>query len=360
MAEMRQQPVSGLHGVLKTLGAMTSIRDTYLVEQSLLRTLGPMLGVFETTLYRLDDQGGVLRSVTHGREVITEPDGSHRVAERVEEASNDRNISVPVQRLLENVRMLGKPCTLKSGNDYRIGYPLRGGGMMRGVFVFQRDRELTPGEDAVINGTLEVFSNYYDLLDTSQRDQLTGLLNRYSLEMNLGRLWDILSTQMRDKTTECEDSQRSQVPHTFWVAVMDVDHFKKINDTYGHIIGDEVLIMVAGLLKKSFRQTDLLYRYGGEEFIAIIAANDLECACHAFERARVTVESFEFPQVGSVTISMGFSGADPTVLPQEVISRADSAMYVAKKDGRNRVYHYDTLVKQGVLKEVRSGSIDLF
>lgn len=173
-AETRQQPATGL---LKTLGAMTSIRDTYLVELSLLRTLGPLLGVFETALYRLDEHGGILRSVNHGRMVTTEGDGAHRVAERVEEASNDRNIPVEVQRLLENVRMLVKPCSIKAGCEFLIGYPLRGGGQLRGCFVFRRDREVTPVEDAIINGTLEVFSNYYELLDTSQRDQLTGLLN---------------------------------------------------------------------------------------------------------------------------------------------------------------------------------------
>lgn len=356
-AETRQQPATGL---LKTLGAMTSIRDTYLVELSLLRTLGPLLGVFETALYRLDEHGGILRSVNHGRMVTTEGDGAHRVAERVEEASNDRNIPVEVQRLLENVRMLVKPCSIKAGCEFLIGYPLRGGGQLRGCFVFRRDREVTPVEDAIINGTLEVFSNYYELLDTSQRDQLTGLLNRYSLEMNLGRLWDLLSSQMRKKVPEADCVQGDATPHTFWVAVLDVDNFKKINDGHGHIIGDEVLIMVAGLLRKSFRQSDLLYRYGGEEFIAIIAANDLEAARQTFERARSAIEEFQFPQVGSVTVSVGFSGADPFVMPQEVISRADSSMYAAKQAGRNRVYHYDTLVKQGILKEVESGSIDLF
>ena len=148
--------------------------------------------------------------------------------------------------------------------------------------------------------------------------------------------------------------------HDYIICAIDIDHFKKINDTYGHVIGDEVLIMATRLLQASLRQSDLLYRYGGEEFIAIIAANDLESATQAFERARLKVEQFQFPQVGHITISGGFSNADTGVLPQEVINRADRSLYAAKAAGRNRVFHYDTLVKEGVLKDAPSGSIDLF
>jgi diguanylate cyclase (GGDEF)-like protein len=118
--------------------------------------------------------------------------------------------------------------------------------------------------------------------------------------------------------------------------------------------------MVTRLLQASFRKSDLLYRHGGEEFIAIVAANDLEAANHIFERSRNKIESFHFPQVDQVTISGGFSCADPNVLPQEIINRADSALYAAKNAGRNRIFHYETLVKEGKIKEVHSGSIDLF
>ncbi len=349
---------SGLPAVLKKLGSMTAIRDTYLVEQSLLRTLGPLLGVLETCLYRVDEKGTVLRALKHSRLVVTEKDGSQRVSERIEEISNDHEIPAVTRELLDSVRLLGRHCSRKVDSELMICYPLHGGNELHGYFIFKRDRELTPVEDAIIHGVLEVFTNYYELLDTSQRDQLTGLLNRYSLEINLDRLWNLLSARIHED--EEENSRRAPVDKAYWLGVLDIDHFKSINDTYGHIIGDEVLIMVTRLLESSFRQSDLLYRFGGEEFIAIIAANDLESARLSFERARKKIDEFEFPQIGHVTISGGFSGADPSVLPQEVINRADSALYAAKNAGRNRMLHYDTLVKEGVLKEVGSGSIDLF
>ncbi len=356
---MTEMKPTGLPGVLKTLGSMTAIRDTYLVEQSLLRTLGPILGVLETTLYRVDDAGTILRFLHHRRTSVLTEEGVHRVIERTEEVANDTDIPKEIHDLLENVRMLDRPCSRKSGEELLICHPLRGGKALRGYFVFRRDREVTPVEEAIISGILEVFSNYYALLDTSQRDQLTGLFNRYSLEINLDRLWNLLLLRMRENVDE-QNLHRRHTPHTYWLGVLDVDHFKAINDRHGHVIGDEVLIMVARLLERSFRQSDLLYRFGGEEFVAIIAADDFEAALHAFERARSAVEKFSFPQVGHITISGGFSGADHSVLPQEVINRADAALYAAKDAGRNRIFHYETLIREGILKETPTGSIDLF
>ncbi|MCK9606328.1 MAG: GGDEF domain-containing protein [Methylomonas sp.] len=348
---------SGLPSVLKKLGAMTAIRDTSMVEQSLLRTLGPLLGILETAFYRVDDNNNIIRALYHSRKVV-EDHGSKRIVDNIEEVTNEQHVSPELRNLFESVRLLRKSCCRKLGLDLLICYPIFGENQVLGYFVFRRDREVTPVEDAIIHGVLEVFTNYFALLDSSQRDQLTGLLNRYSLEANLDRLWNLLSAKLH--SSDQNDNARVNQPETYWLCVLDVDHFKKINDTFGHMIGDEVLIMVTRLLQNSLRQSDLLYRYGGEEFVAIIAANDFESAKEAFARTRVSIEEFHFPQVGHVTISGGFSNADPSVLPQEVIHRADSALYAAKDAGRNRVFDYDTLVKQGILKAASAGSIDLF
>lgn len=335
---------------------MTAIRDTFMVEQSLLRTLGPLLGVLETSFYRVDDNGNVIRAIYHSRKVVEE-NGSKRIVDNIEEVTNEQP-SLELHNLFESISLLRKSCIRKIGFDLLTGYPIFGDGNLLGYFVFKRDREVTPVEDAIVQGVLEVFTNYFALLESSQRDQLTGLLNRYSLESNLDRLWNLLTAKMIN--SNLVDNVRHSQPESYWLCVLDVDHFKKINDNFGHMIGDEVLIMVTRLLQNALRQSDLLYRYGGEEFVAIIAANDKESAQEAFERCRSRIESFHFPQVGNVTISGGFSQADPRVLPQEIVNRADSALYAAKNAGRNRIYHYDTLVSEGVLHQVNSGSIELF
>ena len=352
------RPQSPIPTLLEKLGRMTSIRDTHLLEQSLLRSLGPLLGVARTSLYRVDDSHHVTRVLHHEQSLVHEGRGVERVEERIEEVLSDREIPPATRSLLDNVRMLGRSSLHKQAGKFLIAYPLLGSGDLRGFFVFEREREPSANDDAIVRGVLEIFSNYYALLDTSQRDRLTGLLNRYSLELNLDRLWSVLSARLHEHGDGSE--RRDSHPHGYWIALLDIDHFKRINDNYGHMIGDEVLILVTQILARAFRRSDLLYRYGGEEFVAVIAANTLDDAMQAFERARMAIENHSFPQVGRVTLSMGFSGADPSVLPQVVINRADRALYQAKGDGRNRVLHFETLIAQGVLEEMESGDIDLF
>lgn len=343
--------------LLKNLGAMTAIRDTYVVEHSLLRTLGPLLGVTETTLYRCDDSGRVLRTLHHARYVNAGPADGPRVEERVEEQLHGGPLPDAIEDIIENVRILDRPCTRAHGAEQLICYPLRGGSHIQGFFLLRRGHALSPTEDATVLGVLEVFANFYELLDTSQRDKLTGLLNRYSLELNLDRLWNLLNVHQRQSLSRAGDA----APATqYWVGVIDVDHFKRINDRHGHLIGDEVLVVFGRLLRAAFRRSDLIYRYGGEEFVAVIAAADLATAQATFERARRKIEGFEFPQAGHLTMSGGFAAADPGILPQVVLNRADSALYEAKAGGRNQVLHYETLVQQGRLKETEAGSVDLF
>lgn len=347
-----------LPGLLGKLGKMTSIRDTELLEQSLLKTLGPLLGVLDTSLYRFDESNDLVRVLHHHRSRETDPEGEARIVERTEEVHNLADIPEAVESVISNVRLLGKPCSRRVGEELVIAYPMTGCGKVCGYFVFQRDHDISPSEDAVVRGVLEVFSNYYSLLDVSRRDQLTGLLNRQSLEQNFDHIWHMLAEPVLDADKGA--GRRHAVPTNYWFAVLDIDHFKKINDVHGHIIGDEVLLLAARLLSETFRNTDLIYRYGGEEFVAIISADTSEIAMNVFERARLAIEAHVFPRVGHITLSGGYSRADPKVLPQEVLSRADRALYQAKSDGRNRVYEFERLVQNGVFAQIPYGDMEMF
>lgn len=348
-----QRRGSTLPSMLAKLGAMTSIRELQLVEQSLLRTLAPLLGVAETSLYRTNEHHQVTHKLHHYRADTRGPDGAARTTERIDDIRNDASLAPHVSALLDYMRLLKQPSRRAHGEGYLFGYPLTHGGQQCGYFVFERAQDLTPLEEAVIAGVLKVYSNHYALLDTSQRDRLTGLRNRYSLELNLDRLWEELAGQPGPEASVPE-------PQSHWLGIVDIDHFKRINDQYGHIIGDEILLLVARLLTGTLRRADLLYRYGGEEFIAVVVAPDLASATALFERLRTAIEQFNFPQVGRVTISGGFCHATPTLLPGTVLDRADRALYQAKDAGRNRVCHYDALISQGILDEVECGTIELF
>jgi diguanylate cyclase (GGDEF)-like protein len=133
---------------------------------------------------------------------------------------------------------------------------------------------------------------------------------------------------------------------------LDIDHFKSVNDNFGHLIGDEVLILLGHhLMRSSFRLNDQLYRFGGEEFVLL-----LQCSCEqemgqVLERFRSTVENFEFPQAGRVTVSIGFTRLREDDTPDVAFGRADKSVYYAKGNGRNQVCSYDGLVLSKHLSE---------
>ena len=157
--------------LLNRLGMNSAARDIYLLEQSLLRTLGPLLGVLRTSLYRLNGCGAVSRSQHYSRNAARDQYGVRRIVENIEEVNHDNDISPVLQELFEGVQLLGKPCKRKADIDLTMCYPLRGASELCGYFVFERDREATAMENVLIAGVLDVFNNYYSSLDASQRDQ---------------------------------------------------------------------------------------------------------------------------------------------------------------------------------------------
>jgi diguanylate cyclase (GGDEF)-like protein/PAS domain S-box-containing protein len=163
-----------------------------------------------------------------------------------------------------------------------------------------------------------------DLLKERERqlliDALTGIPNRRAAE-----------TALR---TEKERMKRAGTPLS--VAVLDIDHFKRVNDDFGHATGDEVLRLVAGTLAANARITDTVARWGGEEFLAILPV-PLTGARTFCERARSAVEKLRCPLVDKVTVSVGVAEVALGETPADAIARADEQLYEAKRAGRNRV-----------------------
>ncbi len=201
----------------------------------------------------------------------------------------------------------------------------------------------------LIEGVLRLYHNYLSLLDDSQRDRLTGLLNRQTFINEINKI--ISLRKEKENKKPYSKSTRRKYPeedYTYWMGLIDIDHFKRVNDQFGHLFGDEVLILVVRLMQSTFRQEDLLFRYGGEEFIVALKVPGKEEAAVAFERFRKRVEDYDFPQM-QVTVSMGYAQITGNDFPLTVIGRADKALYYAKEHGRNRLFNYEDLVEQGEL-----------
>jgi diguanylate cyclase (GGDEF)-like protein len=159
-----------------------------------------------------------------------------------------------------------------------------------------------------------------------ERDSLTGLLNHSNLK-----------EQLRREVIRCE---RTGVDLSF--AMIDADHFKQVNDTYGHLTGDRVLKSLAGMLQDRLRRTDIIGRYGGEEFGVILLNTAAEKAHDIMNEIREKFAALDH-HAGSesfkMTFSCGIASFPRSSTAEELTSRADDALYAAKEAGRNRVIH---------------------
>jgi diguanylate cyclase (GGDEF)-like protein len=226
-----------------------------------------------------------------------------------------------------------------------------------GVLELESEQPLSPSEQRTVGSILRIYRNFEGLLDYSERDTLTGLLNRKTFDETF------LKTAVPMAGSAAADGRRvigGESSH--WLGVIDIDHFKAVNDTYGHLIGDEVLLLMSRLMRSSFRFHDRLYRFGGEEFVVLMRCGSEADAAHAFERFRYNTEQYVFPQVGHKTVSIGFSQIKPTDSPSSAFERADKAVYYAKQHGRNQVCGHAELVARGELEDgsAISGDVELF
>lgn len=195
--------------------------------------------------------------------------------------------------------------------------------------LIQEKNEALKLANTNLNNKIEVVATLSDELRIAKEkaekmavtDRLTQLPNRAILDESL--------------YSEINRSQRFGYP--FSVIIFDIDHFKQVNDTYGHLIGDEVLKKFAVILKKETRQTDTAGRWGGEEFLVICRETKLEGAQSLAENLRLAIESASFGEAGKLTSSFGVATYTDGDSANILVSRADEALYRAKNAGRNRV-----------------------
>jgi diguanylate cyclase (GGDEF)-like protein len=236
----------------------------------------------------------------------------------------------------------------------RLVLPLYGVRHIMALLVLEGLTDLGVSE-AQLAKLLAVYSNQAFLLARNERDALTGLYNRQSFDERLKRV-AAASGHANRRAGGGPALQR----HCF--ALVDIDHFKQVNDTYGHLYGDEVLLLLSRLMTRTFRQDDLLFRYGGEEFAIVLATVEPQVAATVLERFRTVVEAYEFPQIGRKTVSVGVAEITGDDAAHVVVERADKALYYAKEHGRNRVCSYEQLVASGEITPVAvaAGDVELF
>lgn len=259
-------------------------------------------------------------------------------------ATGEQDQPVPMGEddpLLEAVRSR-KTVATRGDRGSRLLFPLVAAGAVRHVV----DMEGTAANAA--DPLLGLARKYYERLVEGETDPLTRLANRRLFQQQVD-----------------EGIKRwSRAGRAYYFAMLDLDRFKRINDDFGHLYGDEILVHFANLMRATFRSGDQLYRFGGEEFVLIFGVEPPEHGGEGtLERFRQAVEAHEFPGVGEVTVSIGFTRiSDASTPAATLIDRADEALYYAKEHGRNRVCGWEALVEAGeiVPKAASKGDVTLF
>lgn len=335
--------------MLECAAEVTRERDTEKLRRSLLQTLQEVLAMRWATITDLSAEDGDDLGPPCPEPLVVEwirrPDTSPAVYEGI--SSKD------ARALLRSGQSLQQPVSDGQGLLYlrSLGEDL--------VFVARLGQ--AGAEDIrLVESFCRLYENFGTVIRESERDRLTGLLNRRSFDDKVGRL----AIQGLVPGPALEPRVPTNVPRgplRWWLALFDVDHFKKVNDTFGHLYGDEVLLLLARITQQSFRGEDRCFRYGGEEFAVLLARNDCDGARTALERLRLRVEQNSFPQVGQVTISIGYAALEPGMAPADAIDHADRALYSAKRGGRNRTVAFARNKDDPTALAVpASGAIELF
>ena len=219
----------------------------------------------------------------------------------------DKGVKTLTAQERETIANAHVPIQVQQGIDYTLVWQVTAAGSVILLLVLYWNRKLKALNRA--------------LAHLSVTDQLTDLFNR----QKLGEVF----------ANELQRTRRFGQP--FSVILLDIDHFKQVNDEHGHLTGDKVLVALARLMSSMTRETDVVGRWGGEEFLTICPHTDQAGALILAEKIREAIAAFDFPVVHHVTASLGVSSCRPDDDVDRLIARADAALYQAKREGRNRV-----------------------
>jgi diguanylate cyclase (GGDEF)-like protein len=351
-------------GVLDTVLAMTRSRERAEVDALMLMALAAQTGAVRTRLWRVKGEAGGQRHWI----LCGEQQQGHATVVPVEHLGEAARTLVPWQERPDLVRCAEAATVLATARTdppgWHTGLPLiaEDGGALDGLVELDTAAPLAgavlPDAQRLLLGHRQVLG----LLDYSERDTLTRLLNRKRFDTAFMHATVAEARRIYGSSDDEHPlSERRAVVRRHWLGVIDIDHFKLVNDRFGHTVGDEVLAMVARSMTAVFRFDDQLYRFGGEEFVVLLTARDEAGAMTAFERFRQAIAGCDFPAIHHVTVSIGFSDVRPGDTPQACFDRADKAVYHGKTNGRNQTHSHEVLVAQGRIEDTsHCGEIELF
>jgi diguanylate cyclase (GGDEF)-like protein len=336
-----------MRALIERVAETTAHHDRDSVHKAVAHMILNHVGADSVSIYRLIDDAGVMRLASH---VGVLRGGSELEPDRIDEpAALPALDEFPEWK--ECVRAHSAVQFAETGGSACMVLPIEAERDVIGLLAVRGAVRLDARDVQLVGAILRILRNHVALLDYGERDTLTGMLNRKTFEKRFEKL--------RRRLLAADGARSAAEPA--WLGLVDIDKFKLINDSHGHLFGDEVLLLISQLMHRCFRGADHLFRFGGEEFVVVLDNATEAGAQIAFERLRSTVETFSFPQVGRVTISLGYSRILPPDAPTTCVERADAALYYAKNHGRNNIRNFEALVAAGELSaKQRCAEAELF
>lgn len=344
--------------ILNSIADLTGHRDVRAVETSLIAALlehvhCQRVGLVECAV--LGDDEPLVEVMAVEKVLVNGNGGGHKVC---------WHYNQPLSRECDSVWHSikeGKMVKTADSQGFYYCVPVKQEQEVSAVLVLESEAEIDH-EWAIIEAVLKIYCNYLYILRESESDKLTGLNNRRTFDSKFQQLVE-QQRRSHEAYGNGGDNQSRKVTSedSAWLGIIDIDHFKGINDNYGHIYGDEILLLLSRQMQSYFRRSDLLFRFGGEEFVVLLEPADPKGAEVAFNHFREAIQNYSFPQVGQVTVSIGYAPIDRSSLSTAVFGCADKALYFAKANGRNQVASYSLLLEQNLLQEpVVNQRVDLF
>lgn len=340
--------------IVDHLADLTGFRDRDILDVTLVGALRDMLRPRVVTIYRCVGEAGNERWITRAR--LGENDAVATADPPWLDVEKLPLLSLFPERM-QAMKGQSTVVSVPGANSISL-FPVSTDREVVGVMEIETTEPLSEESRRMVGSILRLYRNFQALLDYSERDSLTGLLNRKTFDESFLKA---TSEPSSEPAVSADGRRHEASTHRYWLGLIDIDHFKSVNDNYGHLIGDEVLLLLSRLMRSSFRFHDRLYRFGGEEFVVLMRCANEQDAALALERMRSNTAGYPFPQVGQITISIGFTEVMPGDTPSGAFERADKAVYFAKGHGRNQVQSHAELVARGDLEdESKIGDVELF
>ncbi len=343
-----------MSNLIETLGSINATRDYERLERDVVELLVDVLRPQSIRIFHLVHDGGVVRVCS----AIDADAGGVRVVSLPPDCDVLPAIEAyPVQMSMLERGQGGTSSSTPAGFSLTMR-PISDGRVVMGWIEIETPLPLSHDHVRLVDGLLKINANHLAILDHGKRDPLTGLLHRKSFDEAFLRLHAVTDPMPESLV---EDNRRRPVSddHHHWLAVVDIDHFKRINDRHGHLYGDEILVLFSRLLRTTFRQTDQLFRFGGEEFVILLDKVRVPDVRTVFELLRMRAEAMRLPQGGNISISLGYTIVRIDDSPTGAFRRADEALHFAKQNGRNRTCSYERLIRAGDIRPRRQSQTEV-